>query len=558
MLKKIIACTRKRTYEQRVRNLIPDRFHPAKDPYSSDSDERFVKIDLKKVDSLPVIRTGQGISSDLMTIPSISGDQPIPIKGNQLIFWSRKLVDHLSAHALDPSQCPLAVKGAVDAKTAAIKSPSDWLRYEGMFDSFARRPARITPTFRGVVSIFLKDDVKTTVEFKNKVSRKQVNGQWVSQPTDILYAHIHDPGLIQFLRDDLGQAKYRFPDNYGLSYPEIVRIVELVKTKFTKTDAELAQRQLLVLHGGLEQVNVTDPFWAFLNAVLFGAEASRNSLSFATGVMTLDLISRGRMTYDQAFKSPDYNDMESAKEVNLAVYPMTSPYTGSGNFLGYLALMEATAKENETEALKSEIGMKLQREYPQWAQIPLKEALLIRYWLCETGLFADRRADNDTVRMCCAIQRGVSRLVSHHFGVPELTPIPTGEFEDLISLGIDRRIHRGLLDGRALAVSHRQGRQLPIAETPCLKLSEARLETLKKQAAETQNELNMVYVTDGEEYLLISSYAKMRKMAMNYMMDEMAERGERIPDELMFGVNLLDPVMMEACHQWPRNVFSFP
>jgi|GEM_PF-5580560 len=482
-----------KNYSTLTKALIPSDSKEVDDPYSSDSEGTSSKVNLKKANSIPVIQKNQTVSAALMTIPSVHSKEKIPIKGNQIIFWARKIFDHVSDASIDINTRVKAVKAAVQSKKASIQTPLDWIRLEGIFDTFAKRPARVYDPFVGILTISLNSKTETSVDFRYKVSRKKVKENWVSETTTMLYAHLHDKKLIEFLVKKLGFAKFKYSDNHGLSYPDIVNILHDIQAKYKCTDAQLATRQLAVLKGTLEKPTDVDRFLAFFNAVLFGSEASRNNLSYVTGLMTLDLISKGKLSYEQAFKSPDYQDMQSDsdKEINFAVYPMTSPYTGANNFLGYLTLIEATYAEEMSGQIKSETGMKLEREFPQWAQIPLKEALLIHFWLCEDGLFEDPRASTNTILISCAVQRSIANLLVTHFGTLLLSPIPNSDYKDLTCMGIH-------------PIAHRLSNSKPL--TP------ERLGKLQQQSQSSSNELNMIYLTPSEKYALESSYYKNEKL----------------------------------------------
>lgn len=156
-------------------------------------------------------------------------------------------------------------------------------------------------------------------------------------------------------------------------------MIEAYKKIFKKHDAEVAKRQVEIFKCAAEgEITPFDRFLAFFNGVLFGSETSRNSTSFVTGLIVLELISKGKLTYIEAFQTTD-------DEANFAAYPMASPFAGSGNILAYKAFVNLSEEEAATNGpiSSSSIGMKSSRKTPQWAQIQLKEAILLTYFAKE-------------------------------------------------------------------------------------------------------------------------------------------------------------------------------
>lgn len=314
-----------------------------------------------------------------MTVESSYCGRKVRFKGNQLILWARDMMEKV----VKAPERETKIAAAIATRHVTIRSSNDWLDYEGMFDAFGHLLAKPSPTFRGVATIVMGGGVSTTVEFKEK------KGQ-----AGLLYAHIHDPKLIDYLTREFPEYDPSlgiFPRaDYGLSYREIVKIIQWMKRdrleRYDKKglgfgDAELAQRQLSLLKGSAEgPFTSIDRFLTYFNAILFGSEISRNSLSFVTGVMVLSMIGQQKLTYPQSFQSPDWPDISKKRAVSYAVYPMASPYAGEGNFKAYKKLMDISQQELAKKQLSSEIGMKASRKRSQWAQIQIKEAILFKFW----------------------------------------------------------------------------------------------------------------------------------------------------------------------------------
>lgn len=344
---------------------------------ADNSDDEDLVTEENRYSFFPIMHHARSPNSSSMTIESTYHGKIIRFKGNQLIVWARSIMEQI---VITPER-DRKINNAVATRQATIHSPNDWLDYEGMFDAFLNMPAKSSKPFYGILTIALSPHENTTVSFRNKVEkRQQPSGKWEMKETSYLYAHVHDQILISFLVNTLGLYKYRYPDNYGMSYPNFIEVIKIVKTKFQQTDAEMAQRQLKVLQCAVESVVDFDRFLAYFNAVLFGSEASRNSLSFFTGILILNLIAEGKLTYEQSFQSPAFQSIEKNESVPYAVYPMASPYTGPKNMVAYNELVRLTKQEEKDRELSSCIGMKTSRERLQWSQIQLKEAILLKFW----------------------------------------------------------------------------------------------------------------------------------------------------------------------------------
>lgn len=341
---------------------------------TDDSDD---EESMEQATGQPVIVHNRPLQAFDMTIESSYCGKKIHFKGNQMILWARDMMKRVIE--IPETERLVKIDKAVKTAKVAIESSDDWLVYEGMFDTFGHLLAKPSQPFYGIATIYFNAAEFTSVEFKNKTEVKQVNGRWEPKQTSILYAHLLDNELVMYLKKRI--VKYHYPANYGLSYRDIVTIIELLKQDEKKSDAQLASRQLVLLKGNVTgPIAISDRFLAFFNAILFGSETSRNSLSFVTGVLVLNMIAQEKLSYVQSFKSPEWSDIAAGKHVPYAVYPMASPYAGSNNFKAYQKLMESSKKEEAEMKLSSQIGMKSSRKHSQWSQIHIKEALLFKFW----------------------------------------------------------------------------------------------------------------------------------------------------------------------------------
>ena len=296
----------------------------------------------------------------------------LPLKGNQIIGIARDAQAAWIKEEFTDKDRDKAAQTAHAAGKVTIKTARDWLSLEGVFNDFPTALARPAPRFEGEVTIELSGKRSTTVMLMYK--------------SPVLYSVVADPVLKKYLRE-LTLFPSKSAEKWDLSYFKIVEAIAKISANSGLNDAALAKRQLALLKGEAVDVSkIYDRFLAYFNAVLFGNESSRNSLSFTTGLMTLELISLGKLSYEEAFQSPAPWKIADKSPVKYAAYPMASPYAGAGNFVSLKKLTEATATEAKISA-HSYIGMRFQRKYAQHEQIPLKEAMLMMKWFRATGAF---------------------------------------------------------------------------------------------------------------------------------------------------------------------------
>jgi len=189
------------------------------------------------------------------------------------------------------------------------------------------------------------------------------------------------------------------PSKTDLSCKEIVATTDKRISALKTTDKKYAKWQLARLRGESGPDKTTDRQWLdCVNTWIFGVEASRNNATFVTGVMTLELIAAGKMTYDQAFSENDYGGQ----------FPMATILSGSGN-------MTARRKLIEHAENGKAVGMKTDRMHPQWLAISLKEAILIKQWLTHFE-HAKRTMSRNTILE--NYKQAVTTLLSTHFGDP--------------------------------------------------------------------------------------------------------------------------------------------
>jgi hypothetical protein len=199
--------------------------------------------------------------------------------------------------------------------------------------------------------------------------------------------------LAAYFQKELGFA------NTDLSCKQMVDVVAHFRSKFpTLTDAQIATRQLNMLKSGKHldsKGQDLDRFVTYMNAYMFGVEASRVNATFTTGLMTLKLITAGKMTYEQALSEDGYGGR----------FPMAVLMSGSGNFKARKRLIEHVQGGQDP-------GMKMDRRHPQWLAIALKEGALIKTYMKHQGVL-DR--DATVKKQKKAMKNEITELLSAYF-----------------------------------------------------------------------------------------------------------------------------------------------
>lgn len=316
----------------------------------------------QKIETFPrMAKAREAVSSADMTIAITYFGKEIRFKGNQLIIWTQKMMEK----ALPTPDREHKIAEACRTSKANVKKPEDWLSYEGMFESWGKMAAKKSDPFFGILNVFFNEDTCTEIKFQKKNNN----------PEALTYCYLCDTVAVNYIQTAL---KKETP-NLGMSYPAIVKVIKYNILTCKVNDATIAKRQLEIFKGSVEgEITPFDRFLAFFNAVLFGSEASRNSTSFVTGIIILELISKEQLTYVEAFETEE-------DKRKFAAYPMASPNAGKGNTVGYKKLIELSNDEAKRRELSSLIGMQSSRKTPQWAQIQLKEAILLKYWSKKFG-----------------------------------------------------------------------------------------------------------------------------------------------------------------------------
>ena len=119
-------------------------------------------------------------------------------------------------------------------------------------------------------------------------------------------------------------------------------------------------------------------FLDFLNALIFGLEASRNNLVFLTGLLALLDMRTGSFPTEKGQGGHYlYDDL-------FDLFPMAVTGTGPGNFVAEKAMYIATEQLEKNKSLlagRRPLGFSSFRENPIWLKVTLKSQILIYNWL---------------------------------------------------------------------------------------------------------------------------------------------------------------------------------
>jgi len=130
-------------------------------------------------------KTGEAVSSTDMTITTTYYGKEIRFKGNQLIVWTKKIMEKMLTKE--------KIAEALLNRQPIVKKPEDWLNYEGMFESLPGMACKKSTPFFGVLNVYLNEATCTTIKF---AARETPN-------CSLTYCYLHDEKVIRFIRDEL-------------------------------------------------------------------------------------------------------------------------------------------------------------------------------------------------------------------------------------------------------------------------------------------------------------------------------------------------------------------
>lgn len=146
----------------------------------------------------------------------------------------------------------------------------------------------------------------------------------------------------------------------------------------------------------LLQQGALHKFLDFLNALIFGVEASRNNLVFLTGLLALLDMRTGSYPTEEGQKGHYlYDDL-------FDLFPMAVTGASPGNFVAEKAMYMATEQLEKNKSLlagRRPLGFSSFRENPIWLKVALKSEILIYNWLANLGVigFANKEPRNLSV-----------------------------------------------------------------------------------------------------------------------------------------------------------------
>ncbi|MFN7093769.1 MAG: hypothetical protein ACK4M7_00235, partial [Burkholderiales bacterium] len=115
----------------------------------------------------------------------------------------------------------------------------------------------------------------------------------------------------------------------------------------------------------------------YLNTLMFNVESSRLNVTVITGLMTLELIKIGKLSYKEAFQgNDDFGGQFSGANLR----------TGSHNYKARAQLLSCEGRE----------GVRTDRQHPQWLAATLKEAITMVNWF-KTFWLEEHRIDSKSM-----------------------------------------------------------------------------------------------------------------------------------------------------------------
>ncbi|MDA1354555.1 MAG: hypothetical protein O3A01_08875 [bacterium] len=299
-------------------------------------------------------------------------------KGSQLVQMAQSL-SQLHARA-----CFAAGQSTTNKNSASIETGTDFAAFAG---AFAASKTKLEQEYTLLPAMFFPKtgDMKKSQRFPMEYTcapSGAKTGERLHVSTE-LGKYLAKKGITQT----------------DLTCAQMANAVDRFKTDIDgMTDARIATRQLKMLRLGEHKVSNgqhLDRFVMYMNAYMFGVEASRVNATFATGLMTLKLISAGKMTYKQALDEDGFGGR----------FPLAVRGSGSGNFKARKRLIEHVAGSQDP-------GMKTDRRHPQWLAISLKEGALIKTYMKHVEIL-DRTKTVQQQRD--AMETKINKLLKRYF-----------------------------------------------------------------------------------------------------------------------------------------------
>lgn len=329
----------------------------------SDSDEELPIREPQKID---ILRSKRELPVNAMTVACKDGN----IKGSTLIAIVHDKVHQWKEKTEDS---PLDIRDGV----LRIHSSSDWFQSLGGWKTMV--PLCETP------------------EWQDKISSVVIYNNGVEFPISD-ECRIHLPEGFKVRWYDVTKEQTDLP------YVQITWCIRKMRESLIRVgDPTIADMQLKLLRGlrlndskhWFKEHFEVEQFLDYLNALMFGMEASGINASLVTSLMALDLI------VEQKFK---YADVFSGKD-NSGIYPYACRSTS-----GIFNKREIVLLHEEFE--EDQMSMRGFREYPPFSPVAAKEATLIKYWLKVMNVL-DRKLSRD--EQVQAIEEAIDRLIEDNF-----------------------------------------------------------------------------------------------------------------------------------------------
>lgn len=307
------------------------------------------------------------------------------IKGNTLIKrvhafvqrWQGEAIDYACEPERDQGGTAMIPVPTVDHLTLWIQYPQEWFMtlggWKGMIPSEEQKHY-----FFFKFSQKMKSKKFCSVRIFNNSLTFPLRDHRVHLPAKF---SIDGFDVTQSWRKD-AKNKWEKTTKTDLSYKQIVKAITHIKETYEVKDAQIAELQLCNLNNSTElpkwlsrlkykkDVDSISTFLDYLNALMFGVEASGLNAALLTSAMTLDLIVDGVYSYTDAFTAND----------DGGIYPYACFGENKGTYV-----------ERE-KALKLEPpSMSKFRNTPALSPVAVKEAIIIKQWLQHSSGILDAK-----------------------------------------------------------------------------------------------------------------------------------------------------------------------
>jgi hypothetical protein len=377
--------------------------------YDSDSEEL---INMEASDSYKLFSCAQKLSAIATTIPCHGKN----IKGNMLIKIAHKCVKEWASDAID-----LACEYEKDLDGAMIPAPT----VDNKRVLHLQEPREWFMTLGGWKGMMPSKEFKSYFFFAsdNSVTRESFTGVEVFNDGvifPIIDGRVHIPNgfcignydVTQYWKKSQTNKWERPTGKTDLSYKQILEVIKNIKNITNLRDNEIAFLQLHLLsspkyieklndklaHQSREICKQITIFLNYLNALMFGIEASGLNAALLVSAMTLDLIVQGTLSYEDAFKA---NKEKNGVCKDGGMYP----YACFGNNQG-------TYSQRENMMLRKPPSMKDWRNNLSLSPVGLKEVMLIKEWL-KSAKVLDSKLDHET--QLSKIRSAIKDLCTFYF-----------------------------------------------------------------------------------------------------------------------------------------------